>query len=96
MKKYVRSSSQKYFANMVNATSEENVPLATEVANKLRVADGLIRNFEATNEFDPFDALEGNEDMSQKLYGASVKFYQAVQDAVDEFDDDTSFYVGLK
>ena len=83
MKKYIRSD------------SVADNSLAQDVANILRTTDNIIADFNANEEFNPYDALTDNEGMSQKLYSASVNFQAEIQAAVDKFRDATTWSARL-
>ena len=78
----------------VTASTNSSNSLISDVTALLKQSDEIIANH--SGEFDPFSALDGTEDMSQRLYGASVNFQAAIQTAIDEYREATSFYVGLK
>ena len=82
MKRYVKSSTE------VN-------PMVKEVSDLIMLSDAIIDNFKKKNEFDPYAALDGSEDMSQILYTASVNFQATIQDAIDKYRNSTTFDVHL-
>ena len=82
MKRYVKSSTE------VN-------PMVKEVSDLIMLSDAIIDNFKKNNEFDPYAALDGSEDMSQILYTASVNFQATIQDAIDKYKNSTTFDVHL-
>ena len=86
----------KYPSKSVTANTQSS-SLANDVTRLLAQSDNMIAQFrDAGREFDPYDALTGNEDMSQLLYSASVNFQADIQEAVDKYRDATTFNVSLR
>ena len=54
----------------------------------IRWAHENINQFNANKEFEPFDALMGNESKAQKLYSLCVEYLHNLDELTDKFRTD--------